>query len=222
MKTKLLMLFMMIATPLLAIDAQARDRLVLRFHDDQFRGQNTLYLKREIRNQHPRVRVRDLKLESVRLVAKSKLGRGTATLNVGGRSSYAETINGSQYDFDSSDRWTFDRVDLYPSGRRTSGAWQIDLRGNIKVREVVLFVRDNGSYNPRPNPRPNPRRSELIRCESKKYRAKSCGASFYITEANLVTQHSDSSCNRGSSWFIRGGQLEVRSGCRATFKVYGN
>ncbi len=67
------------------------EKYVLDFDDHYFNSQKgeptTLMLKRMLKQQHPWVNTRDLKLNNVILIAKSKIGRGQAQLRVGRQAS---------------------------------------------------------------------------------------------------------------------------------------
>ena len=136
------------------------ERLVIQYGDQHFRGSgNVLMLKREIKNMYPRMNLQNFSLESVRLVAKSKMGRGQAELVVGRSSQDRRTIGGSPRDFQSARPYTFDRIDLYNYDSRAQGRWQIHLNGNIKVRKVVVFLQRERVRPPVP---PRPPRVSII------------------------------------------------------------
>lgn len=118
-----------------------QQQIQLNLFDQQFKGQNTIFLKQEIKRQNPYLNLQELKIEAVKLVAKSKQGRGTATLVVGQMQSYAHTLQGSPYDFHSNEPFTYDRITIgAPATHQQQGVWQIKLQGNIKVKKVVVTV----------------------------------------------------------------------------------
>ena len=130
------------------------EQLVLKLNDAHYRGSSVIQLKQQIRQQYPRMILRNFKLKRVKLVAKSKQGRGSAELMVGQSSQDRGNIAGSPREFHSSKAYTFDRVALNNySGRQ--GAWQIHLQGNIIVRKVVVVLESEFRDMPR---RPGPRR----------------------------------------------------------------
>jgi hypothetical protein len=116
-----------------------QERLVLQI-GEHLRGQNTIKLKQELKMQYPGINPKMLKLKSVKLVAKSKQGRGKATLVVGQDQSYPEIIGGDPYDFHDSARYTYDKVMMTNPSYDSQGKWQVHLKGNIKVKKVVLIV----------------------------------------------------------------------------------
>ena len=127
--------------------APQTERLVVRMGDAHYRGQgNVIYLKRELKKEYPRLNLRNMKLESVRLVAKTKRGRGSAELVVDGREKDRSRVSGYPEDFHSSRPRTFDRVNLSNYGR-SKGTWQIHLHGNFKVRKVVVFVKEKRGWD---------------------------------------------------------------------------
>ena len=100
-------------------------------------GQDTLFLKRKA-NQLG-IDHSDMDLVAVTLVAKSKQGGGKATLNVGGAMSATQTIAGTPGTFGSAGAYHTMKFEN-PKGN-SDGAWQIKLKGNIKVQEVILHVK---------------------------------------------------------------------------------
>ncbi len=122
-------------------DRRGEQKFVLHVGRRIFQGQSTLPLKRMLRNQYG-INVQNFEIDRVRLVAKSRQGRGTARLKIGQWESYPETIQGNPYDFNSNEGYTFDRI-MFRNNARFSdrGVWQILMRGNIKVKKVVVFLK---------------------------------------------------------------------------------
>ncbi|MAV90411.1 MAG: hypothetical protein CL676_03255 [Bdellovibrionaceae bacterium] len=134
---------------LVGMSAHAEQRrLVIPYNDMVFQGQNKLMLKQEIKRHYPRLNLRQADLVRVRLVAKSKHGRGKASLFVGGRYVDQRGVAGSPQAFRHDVPRSFDRVDFFVP-QRDRGVWQIHLEGIIKVRKVVVVV---DVQNDRPNP----------------------------------------------------------------------
>ncbi len=127
-------------------------RLRLEMGDQHLRGSSVIKLKQEIRNQYPNFRLRNADLIKVRLVAKSKRGRGRASLVVGQQQSMDYIVNGNPQEFWDSANYTFDRVVIDNPSWDSTGRWQIHLQGNFIVRRVVVVVEKQGGYNPNPNP----------------------------------------------------------------------
>lgn len=120
------------------------ERYVLDLDDIQLRGHRgepaTIFLKRTLKEQFPGVRIADLDLKKVVLVAKTKKGYGRALLRVGQEWSEDISVSGSSRDFYDSSRYTFDRVKFRNPALGSEGPWQIKLRGNFVVRKIVLVV----------------------------------------------------------------------------------
>jgi hypothetical protein len=116
-------------------------RIQLRYFDQHLRGQNILTLKKKWKEQNPRVNFERFDLVAVRLVAKSKMGRGQAKLVVGQEETYSETIGGRPNDFHDQDAYTYSRVRFENPKSNSKGKWQIHLRGNFKIKKVVLIVK---------------------------------------------------------------------------------
>ena len=127
---------------LLSLEAFAYSRrLRLNYNDVHMRGrENTLFLKRKIKEQYPNIRLRQATLDKIILIAKTKFGRGTATLKVGPNLSAPNVVDGNPSDFFNPDRYTFDRVHIDNPSYSSRGPWQIKLRGNFIIRKVVVIV----------------------------------------------------------------------------------
>jgi len=137
---------------LLPIQASAaRERYVLDFNDSHIRGYRgeaaTIYLKKSLRAQYPWVRIAELDLKKVILVAKSKRGHGGAELRVGGWTSDLYNVGGNPRSFHGSNRGSWDRVRFWNPSENSRGPWQINLQGNFKVRKVILVVNEHKKRN---------------------------------------------------------------------------
>jgi hypothetical protein len=133
---------------LVPIDVMAsRERFVLDFADSQIRGNRgeaaTIFLRRSLRNQYPWADLSTMDLRRVVLVAKSRRGRGGASLRVGNNATGLYQVAGAPRDFSDDHRYTFDRVRFRNPSTDSRGPWQIDLRGNFIVRKVVLELEDH-------------------------------------------------------------------------------
>ncbi len=121
-----------------------KERFVLDFGDQQFSSYHgepsTLYLKKALRRQYPYVNVSDYRLRKVVLVAKTYYGRGNAQLRVGPEMTDLYRVGGHPHQFDRKKRNSFDKVRIHNPFRDSWGPWQLYLRGNFKVRKVVLVV----------------------------------------------------------------------------------
>lgn len=125
-------------------------RLVVR---QNIQGQGVIPLKRMIMQQNPYINLQDMELTRVSMLAKSARGRGQATLLVGQSAGYPSTIYGNPRDFQSNHPSSFSMVTLEAPYTRGMGRgrWQIELRGRIKVKEVIVTLRsksqpDNGGF----------------------------------------------------------------------------
>jgi len=105
------------------------------------RGQNIIKLKKVLKQQYPGINVQSLKVKAVKVVAKSKQGRGQVTLLSGHAASYPETIGGTPRDFQYGGPRSFDKIMIQNPQRGTQGKLQLALQGNIKLKKVVLIVK---------------------------------------------------------------------------------
>jgi len=130
-------------------------KFVLHFDGQQFRQQGKIFLKQELQRQHG-IRVSNFRLNRVKLVAKSRNGNGKAKLVVGQDQTQMKYINGSRRDFRYNGNDSWDKVNFRNPSYNSRGNWQIHLRGNIKVKRVVVFLERKRGPGPRPYPRPRP------------------------------------------------------------------
>jgi len=142
LRSLLFAILMLSCLPALALAAQ--ERFVLDFNDSHIRGHKgetaTIFLKRSLKEQYPWVKVSDLELKKVVLVAKSKKGRGGAGLRVGKWATDLSEVGGSPRSFHDNGRNSFDRVKFWNPSHSSRGRWQLGFRGNIIVRKIVLVV----------------------------------------------------------------------------------
>lgn len=190
--------------------ADGRQRLVLHLGDAHYRGDNTIFLRRELNAQYPHLRLQGADLLRVRVVGKSRHGRGQASLEVGGYEVDRATLGGVPADFHNDVPYTFSRVDLM-NNYDSRGPWQIKLRGNIKVRRVVVIVQTRGGSGPG--------RTVSVECSSWGNAYATCAAGGRIQSIQVQRQHSNSPCIQGRTFGIAGNQIWVDRGCRATFLV---
>lgn len=108
--------------------------------DIQTQGVQTLKLKQLLNQQHRQIDASDLELVAVRIVAKSRAGRGEAVLVVGQNTSYPVTVQGSPYNFESYHHSTFFNIIINNPKQNDNGVWQLDLKGNLKIKRVDLIV----------------------------------------------------------------------------------
>jgi hypothetical protein len=138
-----------LALPMAAM--ASRERYVIDFNDSHIRGYQgeaaTIFLKKSLKAQYPWVRIADLELEKVVLMAKSKKGRGGAGLRVGNWTTDMYRVAGDPQRFHNSGKHTFDRVRFWNPSKNSKGPWQIELKGNFIVRKIVLVVNDHNQRN---------------------------------------------------------------------------
>ena len=120
-------------------------RFEIPMYGEQFKGQNTIYIKQELKKQFPRLKIAKWDLKRVVLVAKSKKGQGKAYLQVGRFDSRTEFIDGNRFDFQ--DRGYFHRIP-FEAPRRDNGKWQIHLKGNVKVKKIVVVAKKDQPARP--------------------------------------------------------------------------
>ena len=117
-----------------------KQKIQIEFMGQQMRGQNTIFLKREIKKSNFNINLMGAKIVAVKLVAKTKMGRGTAALKVGHSVGYPQIIQGRPYDFHYDDKFSYDKVKLFNPSRSSQGPWQILLKGNFKIKKVVVII----------------------------------------------------------------------------------
>lgn len=141
---------LVLGTLLAATSAEAAQVLTLNYRDQEFRGYNTLHLKQDLRSSYPYLRLDNMELIAVRLVAKSRQNQGQATLIVGQNQSFSYNVPGRMYEFDSRDPRSFAMIDMSSPNRRSEGVWQIALQGNIRVNQVQVMIEEErrGPYRP--------------------------------------------------------------------------
>lgn len=88
---------------------------------------------------------RNIDLRRVEVRAKSRHGRGSVALVVGGSRRDSETLRGNPDDWHDKSRRSYDEATLDHYGG-SSGNWTLEFRGNIKVKKITVHV-DRDSYN---------------------------------------------------------------------------
>lgn len=179
----ILAMLVLLCLPLTAAagNDRQRERFMLDFGDSYIRGQRgeaaPIFLKKALHRQHPWINVSEYRLKKVVLVAKTKHGRGGARLRVGPEVTGFHGVGGHPRGFHRKHRKSFDRVHIYNPSNQSWGPWQLLLRGNFKVRKVVLEVEKRRAHRPyrhgyqdrvvprhhygRPGNRPIPQQQEL-------------------------------------------------------------
>lgn len=204
------LLLAIMSTAVMSQTALAGERYELEFYDVTPVNGEPLRLKQELRRQHG-LNAEDYELVSARLVAKTRAGRGTATLVVGNWRSRAERVN--MGDFNDRSPRSFDRVDFYNDSRDSRGVWQFDLQGQFQVRKVVLELdrRGGGGWG---------YIYEQVRCEGFiKWLTVECRTSGRPVDVRLLQQFSSSPCTKGQTFGIGHDGIWVSKGCRGNFEV---
>ncbi len=118
--------------------ASSTKRVRIPMGDQLFAQGSTIALKREL--QQMGYDVRDARLRRVVLVAKSRAGQGQAKVLIGPNGgTAAQTVGQAQngLGFQSNSPQSYNRL-RYDFSGPTRGRWQIDLRGRIKVKAVIV------------------------------------------------------------------------------------
>lgn len=114
------------------------DKIVLNMNDAHYTRSSEIMLKQLVKQTYPHINLRRLDLDKVTIVAKSRAGQGTATLKVG--QSYSAPVQLAGGNFQSNAPASYDREVIFNPSFGSGGAWQLLLRGNIKVKKIVLKV----------------------------------------------------------------------------------
>jgi hypothetical protein len=125
------------------------ERIDLRIGSELVRNER-FDLQNEIYRARPDIRLHNYSLEMVEITAKSQHGRGEAALLIDGRAVDTQFVDGSPRDFDNPDYRTYRDYRLSTRGN-DRGSWELDFRGNFKVRYLTITLRDN--FPPPPPPR---------------------------------------------------------------------
>lgn len=122
-----------------AVSASAAERFVIDVNDAEFKGQSEIQLRKAL---HKRFGINTdfYNIKHVALVAKSRQGQGSAILTVGPYASPQQNIGGNPLGYRDSSPQTFDRLHFFYESRNDEGPWQLHLRGNIKVRKIVVVL----------------------------------------------------------------------------------
>ena len=113
------------------------EKVRIPMHGELAVGSNTIYLRSELNDMG--VDLRGRRLKSVTLVAKSKAGKGNATLQLGQTMKPTKGVLASQngFHFHDESRESYRRI-KWNANRDSDVIWQIHLRGRIKVKAVIV------------------------------------------------------------------------------------
>lgn len=137
---KLLALVLVMSSTVALAQRGMQDQIVLQL-DKHLKGQTKIGLKALVRQRYSHIDLANMKLDSVKVVAKSQHGKGDVTLVVGQSVSYPQNVFGTPQNFHNEANWTYAKINLFsPQNADFLGKWQIETRGNLKVKKVVLSV----------------------------------------------------------------------------------
>lgn len=119
------------------------NELTLDFQDAHIKGKNVIFLKKALKDQYPHINLHNQHLKSIVVVGKSKHGHGEVSMRLKDWVSAPETIAGNRYDFRRDTQHTFDYITLDNTQHYSHGRWQLLLKGNFKIRKVILVMEDN-------------------------------------------------------------------------------
>ncbi|MCB0378157.1 MAG: hypothetical protein KDD33_06670 [Bdellovibrionales bacterium] len=131
---------------LLSLPAWAGDFYVLDLNDAHMgnnTGDSVIELRQEMRRQYPQVRLQRMDLLSVMMVSKTRAGNGTARLKVGQDFSKPQKVDGRPGAFGSDDEKSYDRTLMINETGDSNGVWQVHLKGNFKIRQIVVELGDD-------------------------------------------------------------------------------
>lgn len=116
-------------------------KIVIPMYGQHTKKLSVLKLKQLIKKQNPKINLQSAKLKKVTLIAKSKQGSAQATLIVGQSPNYPELVQGKLRGFHSSAPRSFSPVDLQNTTGSSQGKWLVELKGNIKVKEIMIILK---------------------------------------------------------------------------------
>ena len=113
------------------------ERVRIPMHGEVAKGSNTIYLRSELDDMG--VDLDGARVRRVILVAKSKKGHGTATLQLGKKMKPTKDVLAAQngYGFKTNARESYNRIS-WNANRTSDDLWQIHLQGRIKVKAVIV------------------------------------------------------------------------------------
>ena len=96
---------------------------------------------------HPSENFRQAQLLSVMMVAKTRGGRGQASLIVGQSQTASQVVAGSRPIWNSSAQDSYDRILFKSPSDQKGGRWQMRLQGNFKIHQLMVEVDANPVRN---------------------------------------------------------------------------
>lgn len=143
---------------------QQQLQVTINMNDQEYRGAQgeTIPLRQLIQRQRPQIQLNQFEIQSARVLAKSRAGRAQMSLIIGNRQADRVIVPGRPVDFDRPAGNTFTNLFLENTTGNSTGVWQLEVRGNVKVRQIVVSLREirrgggpGGPIGPRP-PVPGP------------------------------------------------------------------
>lgn len=119
------------------------NEVTLDFQDAHIKGNNVILLKKALKDQYPHLDLYNQHLKNVVVVGKSKHGHGKVSMRINDWISSPETVAGNKRKFRRHANHSFDYVTLENQQTLSSGRWQLLLKGNFKIRKVILVMEDN-------------------------------------------------------------------------------
>lgn len=132
-----------------------RIRININMGDQQYTAGSPDYigLRDLIRQQRPNLQLNRYRLESVSVLAKSRQGQGQIALLIDNRRVGAENVPGNPGSYDRPGTATYSNIQLRTAAGDTAGTWRLEVRGNVKIREITAVVREiRGPVGPGPGP----------------------------------------------------------------------
>lgn len=233
----------------LGLSAEAtQERYVFDFNHTVTQGQVQIDLKSML-NQQYRMNPDFYDLVSVSFEAKTRFGRGGASLQIGNWRSQSQAVQGQPGAFDSFDPRTYSYVQFFNQSYNSfesQGPWLILLDGQFRLNRMEVIVENRQSpppppprpprppqppqppYPPRPPQPPQPPyppqyEYEQVSCYSNNQRYLECPITRpgFIESIRITRQVSMAPCRIGESFGItqRRNAIWADRGCRAQFEV---
>lgn len=117
---------------------QRTRKLVMKLDNQYYSGLSQIGIKRLIRKHHGNQVLRNKVIKKVTLVAKSKKGRASAALSVGGQYSHEHRIPGKKFAFYIDSPYTYHNITLQSPTLRSSGAVKVHLDGKVKIDKIIV------------------------------------------------------------------------------------
>ena len=148
LKWSMVALLSVFSTPGLAYKA------TLDFEGKLFKGEHVIPLKQNLRQHYPQLKLRQQRLKSLFVIAKSRSNNGTVRLRVGDHVTKKTTVFGRSYNFKGRQAYSFDGVrinNVFKQGHDGRGRWQLLISGELKIQTIVLEMeKKRAHHHPKP------------------------------------------------------------------------